>query len=327
MEAAAWEGKPVFFQVSGARRQTGNSSAEQPFVVRVFGIVLIILSFGGAVLLARYNLRMGRGDRRGAAKLAATVFLLGMCQWVLRAAHVASPSELKLLADAVAVSMFGGGAIWCFYVGIEPFVRRHWPDSLISWNRLQAGRLHDPLIASHILIGILVGVAILPFGLAWNTVFTSGRSVFLPHIESLNGATNWTGDVFGEGMSGILGAVGTLVVIVLLRLMVRRVWIADLVCSAMFGIVVSGPFIYPAAADHVFAALLMFAFLWSLRRFGLLALIAVSVADQVALSLPMSLASWYAGLSLMAMLILAAGAAWALWVILSAKRGTESASA
>jgi hypothetical protein len=77
----------------------------------------------------------------------------------------------------------------------------------------------------------------------------------------------------------------------------------------------------------VFAALLMFAFLWTLRRFGLLALIAVSVADQVTLGLPMSLASWYAGLSLMAMLILAAGAAWALWVILSAKRRTESASA
>jgi hypothetical protein len=56
-------------------------------------------------------------------------------------------------------------------------------------------------------------------------------------------------------MFGILGAVGTLVVIVLLRLMVRRVWIADLLWSAMFGIVVSGPFIYPAA--DVFAALLM----------------------------------------------------------------------
>ena len=97
VEAAAWEGKPVFFEVSGARRQIGNSSGEQPFVGRVFGIVLIILILGGAVLLARYNLRMGRGDRRGAAKLAATVFLLGMCQWVLRAAHVASPWELKLL--------------------------------------------------------------------------------------------------------------------------------------------------------------------------------------------------------------------------------------
>jgi hypothetical protein len=327
VEAAAWEGKPVFFQVSGARRQTGKSLAEQPFVGRVIGIVLIILIFGGAVLLARYNLRMGRGDRRGAAKLAATVFVLGMCQWVLRAAHVASPWELKLLADAVAVSMFGGGAVWCFYVGIEPFVRRHWPDSLISWNRLQAGRLHDPLIASHILIGILVGVTILPFGLAWNTVFTSGRSVFLPHIESLNGAANWTGDVFDQGMLGIFFSVGTLVVIVLLRLVARRVWIADLLWSAMFGIVVGGPFIYPAAADHVFAALLMFAFLWTLRRFGLLALIAVTVVDLVTLRLPMSLASWYAGLSLAAMLILAAGAAWALWVILSAKRRTESASA
>jgi hypothetical protein len=71
----------------------------------------------------------------------------------------------------------------------------------------------------------------------------------------------------------------------------------------------------------------MFAYFWALRRFGLLALIAATVAGQVTVDLPMSLASWYAGLSLMAMLILAAGAAWALWVILSAKRRTESASA
>jgi hypothetical protein len=128
-------------------------------------------------------------------------------------------------------------------------------------------------------------------------------------------------------MVGIFFAVGTLVVIVLLRLVVRRVWIADLLWSTMFGIVVGGPFIYPAAADHVFAALLMFAFLWTLRRFGLLALIAVTVVDLVTLRVPMSLASWYASLSLMTMLILATGAAWALWVILSAKRRTESASA
>jgi fructuronate reductase len=32
------------------------------------------------------------------------------------------------------------------YVALEPFVRRMWPDALISWSRAIMGRLRDPLV-------------------------------------------------------------------------------------------------------------------------------------------------------------------------------------
>jgi hypothetical protein len=44
-----------------------------------------------------------------------------------------------------------------FYVAIEPYVRRNWPESLISWTRLHNGQFRDPLVASHILAGLAGG--------------------------------------------------------------------------------------------------------------------------------------------------------------------------
>ena len=32
------------------------------------------------------------------------------------------------------------GIVWLAYLGIEPWIRRHWPTSLISWSRLLVGR-------------------------------------------------------------------------------------------------------------------------------------------------------------------------------------------
>jgi hypothetical protein len=59
-------------------------------------------------------------------------------------------------------------AAWCLwrsfgvaflYVALEPFVRRRWPHSLISWTRLLAGGLKDSLVGGHILTGAALGVA------------------------------------------------------------------------------------------------------------------------------------------------------------------------
>ena len=66
--------------------------------------------------------------------------------------------------------------------------------------------------------------------------------------------------------------------------------------------------------------------LWLLRRLGLLAVIAWALTNNLCLSTPYPLStSWYAGRTLVVNGIAVAIAAWALWVILSAKRGTESA--
>ena len=44
------------------------------------------------------------------------------------------------------------------YVALEPHVRRRWPSSLISWGRLLAGQMRDPVVGRDLVVGILAGV-------------------------------------------------------------------------------------------------------------------------------------------------------------------------
>jgi hypothetical protein len=50
--------------------------------------------------------------------------------------------------------------MWLSYVAIEPFVRRQWPQVLVSWARLLAGDWRDPLVGRDILIGCTAGVLV-----------------------------------------------------------------------------------------------------------------------------------------------------------------------
>ena len=48
--------------------------------------------------------------------------------------------------------------VYAIYMALEPDVRRRWPETLIAWSRVLAGRLKDPLVGRDLLLGILVGV-------------------------------------------------------------------------------------------------------------------------------------------------------------------------
>jgi len=56
-----------------------------------------------------------------------------------------------MLLLALSWASFQAGFVGLLYLAIEPFVKRNWPDSLISWMRAVNGRFRDPLVTSHIL--------------------------------------------------------------------------------------------------------------------------------------------------------------------------------
>ena len=62
---------------------TGRSPAAEAAIWAVF-----VSIFAGGGVLARYNLRLGRGDRRGAKRLAILVVCVGVLSGMLRAHHV-----------------------------------------------------------------------------------------------------------------------------------------------------------------------------------------------------------------------------------------------
>src|SRR6185436_3727909 len=48
---------------------------------------------------------------------------------------------------------------WLAYLGLEPYIRRFSPDSLIGWQRLVAGGWRDARVGRDVMIGIAAGLA------------------------------------------------------------------------------------------------------------------------------------------------------------------------
>ncbi len=68
--------------------------------------------------------------------------------------HVADfDTELGLLERGAGAALLGAGVLGMLYLALEPYVRRLWPDALISWTRLLGGRLRDPL--AFLVLGLL----------------------------------------------------------------------------------------------------------------------------------------------------------------------------
>jgi predicted Ser/Thr protein kinase len=328
VEAAYWQGRPVYFSIRGdwvPEEQTPTN------VSAVLSGVAALMFFGvcaGAVLIARNNLRAGRGDRRGAAIVAGAAFLFDMLAWGLRAAHVASYWEIHMLISAICESGFVAGGLWLAYLAIEPYIRRNWPDGLISWNRLQAGRLRDPLVASHILVGIFAWLAIIQ-GFAWSLRLLGSLPVGppgAPELQSLTGPAVLAGNLLGEVQPAVLITIVFLLLVVLTRLLLRKVWIADVVGSVLFGMTLLPRGAPPSVIAVLVAvyALLMYALLWVFRRFGFLALLAAWLTWGLLNPVLPSFTDWYAGGFLVSVGITVALAGAALWVILSAQRQPEA---
>ncbi|MEJ2244953.1 MAG: hypothetical protein P8Y80_02525, partial [Acidobacteriota bacterium] len=141
-------------------------------------IILLLVFCAGAVFFAWRNLRMGRGDRRGATRLAGFYLILMGIGWIFGEHHIASVmGELEIFFISVAKCVYLAIFFWLMYIAFEPFARRHWPGLLISWNRLLAGNYRDPLVGRDLLIGCASAVVAIIFS-AFITFSPQMMSVF-----------------------------------------------------------------------------------------------------------------------------------------------------
>jgi hypothetical protein len=165
VEAGATGGKPVFFVIAGSWTTTTRAPAST-------GVSLFARAIGAAAafimpalmligpILARRNVKRGRGDRRGAFRAAAAVFIVSMTVWLLGADHIASvATEQSRLFNAIGQALFQSALLWLTYLGLEPYVRRFSPDSLVGWQRLVSGGWRDPRVGRDLMIGVAAGMA------------------------------------------------------------------------------------------------------------------------------------------------------------------------
>jgi serine/threonine-protein kinase len=239
IEAAAYRGRPVFFRVVNPwtrpeRDQAFPFTATQRGMQAFSVLVLVALVAAGAVLAYR-NIRLGRGDRRGAFRLALTVAALAVASWALRAHHVADPgAELVLFARGAGIAVLVATLLWLFYLALEPAVRRLRPWTLVSWTRLlDGGGLRDAVVGRDVLIGVVGGVVLALAGLlARASVAWLGRPEPAPEplaIDALLSARLLLSYVVGLPVNATLIGLALLLLFVLLRLLTRR----DLVAAAV----------------------------------------------------------------------------------------------
>jgi eukaryotic-like serine/threonine-protein kinase len=162
VEAAAYRGRPTMFEVLGSwvPVEGGVPLAQPGTVWRTIGVIIVGIVPIAAALMARRNLRLGRGDRRGAFRTWAFAFGAGIVSYAISPTHVSSLSEVDRMFATVGVVLFWSSVLFVVYLALEPYVRRTWPDVLITWSRLTTGRLRDPMVGRDLLVGTLAGLVL-----------------------------------------------------------------------------------------------------------------------------------------------------------------------
>jgi Protein kinase domain len=317
IEAAAYRGKPVYFEMIGpwtrpARLGGGELSARDRILQ--FLILTIIIGCGiGGGLLARRNLQLGRGDRRGASRMALYILVVSVLGWVFAANHPPISSPINGIAPMAWVtpivwSLYTVSFLWLFYIALEPYLRQRWPHRIVSWSRLLVGRLRDPLVGRDLLIGSLFGLAI---------VLTDYASFLVPKWmglapivpRSINSDTLLSlHHLFGQfcqmQVESLVTGFGTMILILLCYLGVRREWLA---VAAVWLLLVSvrvlgeGAFSFESMLS---IGMQLALFIVVLMRYGLLAgIVAQFFTWWWHFPMTMDFSAWYAGSGQFAILI------------------------
>jgi serine/threonine-protein kinase len=299
VEAAALRGKPVAFRLVGpwtkpGRMPSKESSGREYGTLLIFGF-LAVLTCVAAPLLARRNLIQGRGDRRGALRLASFIFCVQMALWISQGHFVVSLGTFAMFLIATCTSVFYGAVVWTMYVALEPYARRRWPRSLISWTSVLTGHLRDPVVGRDVLIGVALGVS-LPLVDRLTDLWTAmgDNTPSLTSTDALLGLRSTIGAWLTLVPHGVRDALLFFFLLFLLRALLRNQWLAGAAFALLFS---SLDFL---GADHpiisgVTAFLVLSLFAVVMLRWGLLSM-AVGIFVSGALgSAPVTMhpSAWY----------------------------------
>jgi hypothetical protein len=332
VEAAAYRGRAVWLEIISPwtrpeRAEPFSPTGGERTALRVFVLVLLGLTTTGAVL-AKRNILLGRGDRRGAFRLALTVTGLGMAGWTLRAHHVADLAmEISLLARGAGLVVLVAALLWLFYLALEPYVRRLRPWTLISWTRLFGGGLRDPIVGRDVLFGMLWGGGLaLLLLVAERVPVWLGQAPPAPDIgflEVLLGRGDVLGFVIGMPVNSTLLGLGALLLFLVLRFLTRRDWIAVVIIVAVLGLNHVGRAEESAWLTVPVGLVVFGTYLGLLLRFGVLSAIVGGLTVDLLLDLPQSveLDRWTASATVVVVPLLLVLAVWAFRVALGGHAG------
>jgi serine/threonine-protein kinase len=326
IEAAAWRGKPVYFTLVGpwttpTRIQQSNTTTGQR-ASQIIEVVLAIVFLTIGAWIARRNYIKGKSDLRGALRLTTAVFVIEVAIWVCRDHFIPTLATFGRFILAVSTGLFMSAAMGMLYLALEPYVRRRWPQAIVSWSRLMAGRLRDPLVGRDVLWGVTLGVV-------WSLVISvgflflkrAGDTPLLPSQTLLAGGRQVLGIWLLNVVQCVGGTLEFFFVVFLLRVVLHNRWLAAAGFVAVFGTMNTLQNLRPEILAPVWLVVFSIA-AYAVTRFGLITLAVAIFTANVLLNVPYTLdfSNWYATNSLAVLLSFVAIAAWGFYTSLAGQR-------
>jgi hypothetical protein len=311
---ASLGGRPVYFDVSKLDapppvRQTWFSRGARSPTNEVLLVIFSIALFIGGGILARRNLRLGYGDTRGGRRLAIWIASGGIFWPVLRAHHVPLVvDEWIFLLIATGWALVWTAFAWLIYISLEPYVRRWWPHTLISWARLLSGRVRDPLVGRDILAGLLAGIGLVALLIA-RVEFSRRLGVNVSPLDqaySLEALrlVPYFGLIVYFGIDVLNFALAMLGTLLLIRVIVRNQRVSVVIWVLSVATLNLGVGAMPW--DLVFAVALAAFAVFVLLRFGLFSTAVMLFFTDLMTRLPITLnaRAWYFPLSMLTMILI-----------------------
>jgi serine/threonine-protein kinase len=298
--------KLVYFRRSGddsnSSLRSSDSGEERKY--RIAGRLRFLVILGFAGVLAFRNLRLRRCDTRGASRYAIYYLAIEMLLWVVAVHHTGDLlAEANVAGNYAAHAVGAAFRLWLYYVAMEPYVRRLWPDLFISWSRVLNGQLGDPLVGRDVLVGCLTGVI---FGLmtSW-----PGMMLYRVSPDTISSGSAAVARLLYAQQIAMLLALYQLAPLLVLRVIFRNTMLAGFVFVILYVIIMAKPeWSWDAYAVNVgWAAVMVFLYV----RFGLIAVMATWLSGLLLFRFPFTtdFSAWYAqgGLLALATILLLAG--------------------
>jgi len=310
VEAASFRERIAFFEIvppwTGAGSAPANSS--WPLVLPRLLFTAFILA---VVFFAWLNWKTGRADVAGASRVGLFCLVLSLLLWALASHHPGGLLALEGVEIAMRLAFSEGAFMLALYLAIEPWGRRLWPRSMITWSRVLTGRWRDPLVGRDVLIGLLVSVGLC---LLWrvtefNIIRLGGppgafsgipntANFFLYHLMGPFSAMT----VMANALLGGFGAGLFLTAFLLIcRTLLRNKWLAG---AALTLLLTGGFHIHAHWTMTLLSLLASFLLVWTLYRFGVFVwAVAQCGTGFLTAILTTDFTMWYGATSLAAVIV------------------------
>jgi serine/threonine-protein kinase len=322
VEAAAWHGKPVYFLLAGPwttpTRMPPPSAAPGQRASQIIEVVLAIVFLTCGSWIAHRNYAKAKSDLRGALRLVIGLFVIEIAIWICRDHFIPTLATFGRFILAVCTGLFMSLAMGMLYMALEPYVRRHWPQAIVSWSRLMTGRLRDALVGRDVLWGVTLGVVwTLVIYLGLLLLRRMGETPDLPSQTLLTGGRHMLGIWLLNIVQCITGTLQFFFVAFLLRVLLRNKWLGAGAFVLIFATLNSLQNARPEILGPVWVVVFSIA-AYAVTRFGLITLAVAIFTANVLLGVPYTLdfSNWYAPGALVVVLSFVAIASWGFYTSL-----------